>query len=103
MGFFSGLFPPAFSPLVVIDKWRTETGKSEKDRERSRTRARARERERGGKRVKRTYERAGGEREQRELQFHRIPEDEGAAGLEAFHGKPNIRGMLRRCRPEFPA
>ena len=46
---------------------------------------------------------SGSEREQRELQFHRIPEDEGAAGLEAFHGKPNIRGMLRRCRPEFPA
>lgn len=38
----------------------------------------------------------------RELQFHRIPEDEGAAVLEAFHGKPNIRGMLRRWRPEFP-
>lgn len=38
-----------------------------------------------------------------ELQFHRIPEDGGAAGLEAFHGKPNIRGMHRRCTPEFPS
>jgi hypothetical protein len=38
-----------------------------------------------------------------ELQFHRIPEDGGTAGLEAFHGKPNIRGMHRRCAPEFPA
>jgi len=41
--------------------------------------------------------------ENRELQFHRIPEDEGTAGLEAFHGKPNIRGMHRRYTPEFPA
>jgi len=38
-----------------------------------------------------------------ELQFHRIPKDGGTAGLEAFHGKPNIRGMHRRCAPEFPA
>lgn len=41
--------------------------------------------------------------ENRELQFHRIPEDEGTAGLEAFHGKPNIRGMQWRYMPEFPA
>lgn len=33
MGFFSGLFPPAFSQLVVIDKWRSKKGKNEKDRE----------------------------------------------------------------------
>lgn len=41
--------------------------------------------------------------DRRELQFHRIPEDEGTAGLEAFHGKPNIRGMHRRYTPEFLA
>lgn len=41
------------------------------------------------------------ERAERGLQFRRIPEDEGAAVLKAFHGKPNIRGMLRRCAPEF--
>lgn len=48
-------------------------------------------------------ERAGWVGKGRELQFHRIPEDEGAAVLEAFHGKPNIRGILHRSRPEFPA
>lgn len=78
--------------------------KIEKDRnkERKSKRRREREREREGEQDEKNVRTRQGEREQRELQFHRIPEDEGAAVLEAFHGKPNIRGMLRRCRPEFP-
>ena len=78
--------------------------KIEKDRnkERKSKREGGREREREGEQDEKNVRTNQGEREQRELQFHRIPEDEGAAVLEAFHGKPNIRGMLRRCRPEFP-
>lgn len=82
MGFFSGLLSPPYSQLV-IDKWRFKMGKAEGPR-------------------KRIHD-GRLERETRELQFHRIPEDEGATVLETFHGKPNIRGMLRRCTPEFPA
>lgn len=74
--------------------------KIEKDRNKERKSKRGKERE--GEQDEKNARTSQGEREQRELQFHRIPEDEGAAVLEAFHGKPNIRGMLRRCRPEFP-
>lgn len=80
-------FIPAFSRLVVIDKWRSKKEEEKREKERREDEKNAR----------------GWVGKGRELQFHRIPEDEGAAVLEAFHGKPNIRGILHRSRPEFPA